>query len=74
LDGRKVWFAGDTGYNPVRFKDVGARQSIGMHWGAYPLTAEGPIDPVVELKKQMKARELMPNAFITMAFGETVSR
>ena len=32
-------------------KDVGAWQSIGMHWGTYPLTVEGPIDPVVELKK-----------------------
>ena len=114
LSGRNIWFAGDTGYNPVQFKkigraakgiditlipiggyaprsfmklyhvdpedavkihkDVGARQSIGMHWGTYPLTAEGPIDPVVELKKQMKAHGLKPDAFITMALGETISR
>lgn len=114
LEGRKVWFAGDTGYNPVQFKeigrkaggvdlalipiggyaprdfmktyhvdpedavrihkDIGARQSIGMHWGTYPLTAEGPIDPVVELTKQKKAYRLRDDEFITMALGESISR
>lgn len=114
LEGRKVWFAGDTGYNPVQFKeigraargidialipiggyaprpfmrlyhvnpeeairihkDIGARESIGMHWGTYPLTAEGPIDPVLELEKQKKAYKLMPEAFITMTIGESISR
>ena len=114
LDGRKVWFAGDTGYNPVQFREIGqaangidialipiggyaprsfmrlyhadpedairihkdvrARQSIGMHWGTYPLTAEGPIDPVVELEKQKKRFRLRADEFITLALGESISR
>lgn len=114
LEGRKIWFAGDTGYNPVQFKDIGqasngidialipiggyaprafmrlyhadpedairihkdvrARQSIGMHWGTYPLTAEGPIDPVLELEKQKKIYRLRPDEFIIMALGESISR
>lgn len=114
LEGQKVWFAGDTGYNDVQFKeigdraggidialipiggyaprsfmrlyhvspeeaikihqDIGARQSIGMHWGTYPLTAEGPIDPVVELEKQRIAYRLKPSEFITMTLGESIKR
>ncbi len=114
LDDRKIWFAGDTGYNDVQFKeigratsgvdlalipiggyaprsfmrlyhvnpeeaikihqDIGARQSIGMHWGTYPLTAEGPIDPVIELEKQRIAYRLKPSDFITMKLGESITR
>ena len=55
-------------------KDVRARQSIGMHWGTYPLTAEGPIDPVLELEKQKKIYRLRPDEFIIMALGESISR
>ena len=114
LEGRKIWFAGDTGYNPVQFKEIGraangidialipiggygprsfmriyhvdpagairvhkdvrARQSIGMHWGTYPLTAEGPIDPVLELEKQKKFKGIRADEFITMALGESINR
>ncbi len=114
LDKRLIWFAGDTGYNPVQFKeigratggvdlalipiggyaprsfmrlyhvdpeeaikihrDIGARMSIGMHWGTYPLTAEGPIDPVVALERQRKAYRLKPTEFVTMKIGESITR
>lgn len=114
LDERQIWFAGDTGYNPVQFKeigratggvdlalipiggyaprsfmrlyhvnpeeaikihrDIGSKMSIGMHWGTYPLTAEGPIDPVVELDRQRKAYRLKPVEFITMKIGESITR
>ena len=114
LDGRAIWFAGDTGYNPVQFREIGqtanridialipiggyaprwfmgpyhvnpeeairihadvrARQSIGMHWGTYPLTAEGPIDPVVELEKRKKEYGLQADEFVTMALGESIDR
>ena len=112
LEGRRIWFAGDTGYNPVQFREIGraapgidialipiggyaprsfmrlyhvdpegairihrdvrARQSIGMHWGTYPLTAEGPIDPVVELEKQKRKLGLRDDEFITMTLGESI--
>ena len=114
LDGTKLWFAGDTGYNPVQFKeigratggvdvalipiggyvprwfmgpyhvnpeeaikihrDIGATTSIGMHWGTFPLTAEGPIDPQRELEKQKALYGMAPGAFITMTVGETLRR
>lgn len=114
IAGRKVWFAGDTGYNDVQFKeigqaaggidvglipiggylprdfmrsyhvnpeeavlihrDIGARVSIGMHWGTLPLTAEGPGDPALELARQRKAHGLAPDSFITMAIGGTFRR
>ena len=114
LEGRKIWFAGDTGYNSVQFREIGraangidialipiggyaprsfmrlyhadpedairihkdvrARQSIGMHWGTYPLTAEGPIDPVLELEKQKKRFRLRTDEFVTLALGESISR
>ncbi len=108
----KLWFAGDTGYNAVQFKEIGERSngfdvslipiggylprsfmsayhvnpdeaiqihqdiksklSIGMHWGTFPLTAEGPIDPKLELEKQLISHELPDQSFITMSVGETI--
>jgi N-acyl-phosphatidylethanolamine-hydrolysing phospholipase D len=108
-----IWFAGDTGYNEIQFKEIGAatggvdlglipiggyaprsfmktyhvnpeeaillhqdikaRKSIGMHWGTFPLTAEGPIDPYVELLKQRELYQLNEEEFITMRVGETLT-
>ena len=110
IGGRNIWFAGDTGYNTVQFKEIGkalggvdlalipiggyaprsfmkpyhvnpeeavkihrdvrAAKSIGIHWGTYPLTAEGPGDPVVELARQKRRHQLARDEFITMAIGE----
>ena len=53
-------------------KDVKARQSIAMHWGTFPLTAEGPIDPVLELAKQRKKLNISKNEFMSIAVGETI--
>ncbi|MEH6477448.1 MAG: MBL fold metallo-hydrolase [Sneathiella sp.] len=109
---RTLWFGGDTGYNDIQFKEIGAAtggvdlalipiggyaprsfmktyhvnpeeaifihqdikatKSIGMHWGTFPLTAEGPIDPQVELKSQRQKRGLLDDAFSTMIVGETI--
>ena len=103
------WFSGDTGYNEVQFKeigarlgpfdlgiiavggyeprwfmgdmhvipeesvqlhqDVGARYSIGVHWGAFPLTAE-PIEEPPERLAEAAAR-LSDTVFVTIAIGET---
>ena len=112
LDARKIWFAGDTGYNSVQFaeigqyaggidlalipiggylprdfmspyhvdplealkihKDVRSAFSVGMHWGTFPLTAEGPIDPVEELNRQKDAHDVAADAFVSIAIGETI--
>jgi len=54
-------------------KDVKAKQSIGMHWGTFPLTAEGPGDPLKELNKQRMRLNISQNEFLTMAIGETIN-
>jgi len=109
--GKTVWFAGDTGYNAVQFKeigkaietidlglipiggyaprhfmktnhvnpeeavqihlDIGAKRSVGMHWGAYPLTAEPPMEPTERLDAAAKKAGLPDGAFRWMELGET---
>ncbi|MDT0596424.1 MBL fold metallo-hydrolase [Glaciecola petra] len=111
INGYKIWFAGDTGYNNVQFKRIGeqlesvdlalipigayaprwfmqyyhvnpaeavkihqevnSKLSIGMHWGTFPLTAEAPLAPVVELKKQLEKAALDTHTFVTLKVGET---
>ena len=103
---RTIWFGGDTGYNTIQFKeigaatggvdlvlipiggyaprafmqtyhlhpeeaifihqDIGATKSIGMHWGTFTLTAEGPIDPKIELISKQKTHNLSDDEFSTM--------
>jgi N-acyl-phosphatidylethanolamine-hydrolysing phospholipase D len=115
IEGFHIWFAGDTGYNDIQFKEIGnnveaidlalipigayaprwfmknyhvdpaeailihkdikAKQSIGMHWGTFPLTAEAPGDPVIELNKQLQAKlqEGESIHFSTMAIGQSIA-
>ena len=112
LGGTSIWFAGDTGYNDIQFKEIGdksgpvdlalipiggylprsfmrpyhvnpyealkihrdvrAKKSIGMHWGTFPMTAEGPGDPVEELQKQRKKLNITKEEFTSIAVGETL--
>lgn len=112
VGGFTVWFAGDTGYNPMQFKeigakngpvdlalipigayaprdfmktyhvdpdeavmihqDLGARKSIGMHWGTYPLTAEEPMEPIRRLAKALERENISEGSFITLSLGETL--
>lgn len=107
---KSVWFAGDTGYNQVDFKQIGQRFelvdvalipigayaprdfmhlyhvnveeavqihkdvnsqfSIGMHWGAFPLTAEPVMEPPQKLEQLTQAGELTSGEFVTLAIGE----
>lgn len=52
-------------------RDVGARHSIGMHWGTFPLTAEGPGDPPRELAAARTRLGVAAEDFTIMAVGET---
>jgi len=113
ISDKKIWFAGDTGYNSIQFREIGkkisgvdlalipiggylpryfmspyhvnpeeavnihhdlnAKMSIGMHWGTFPMTAEGPGDPVKELRRQIKLRGVAQNAFKVIKVGETLT-
>jgi len=106
-----IYFAGDTGYEPTYFKEigkrfttvdvalipigayypqevfgrhhvdpkqavvlhqeVGAKQSVGMHWGAFKLTQEPLDEPPVLLQHEVREAGLHDNAFIAMKIGET---
>jgi L-ascorbate metabolism protein UlaG (beta-lactamase superfamily) len=108
-----VYFAGDTGYHPEYFKnigknfdnidiglipigayypqevfgnyhidpcealevhkEVGAKQSVGMHWGVFKLTQEPVAEPPVLLAKERDALNIQPREFSTMKIGETRS-
>lgn len=110
-DGTKIWFGGDTGYNPVTFKrigkeygpfelalipvggyeprsfmkfmhtnpddavlmhmDIGARQSIGIHWGTFVLTSEPFDEPPQALAAALKKYNIPAAEFEVMKIGET---
>lgn len=53
--------------------DVNARQSIGMHWGTFPLTAEPPMEPTKRLADALAAQGVSDQAFITLKIGQTLS-
>lgn len=70
------WFMQHYHVNPAEavkiHQDIGAAKSIGMHWGTFPLTAEEPGAPVIELEKAKKAAEIKDQDFISMAIGQTL--
>lgn len=112
LGDKSLWFAGDTGYNPQLFReigakrgpvdlalipigaydprsfmstyhvdpdeavmihrDIGAAQSIGMHWGTYPLTAEEPMDPPRRLAQAREREGISEAEFRALDVGQTI--
>jgi len=52
--------------------DVGARLSIGMHWGTFQLTSEPILEPVQRLDAAVNSGMLSSGNFITLAIGETL--
>ena len=52
-------------------KDIGSKLSIGMHWGAFPLTSEPPMEPFEWLNKLRAENQLGKYPFETMKIGET---
>ena len=54
-------------------KEVGAKQSVGMHWGVFQLTQEPLAEPPALLAKERDARNMRPQEFSTMKIGETRS-
>jgi len=53
-------------------RDLGAPQSIGMHFGTFPMTTEGIDEPTRALKDACRAANLPLNRFRTLDFGESL--
>jgi len=51
--------------------DLGAKRSLGVHWGTFQLTDESLDEPPRVLALEKKARGLADDAFLTIAIGET---
>lgn len=113
IDDFDLWFAGDTGYNEIQFKeigrrfapidvglipigayaprwfmaeqhvdpegaikihlDIGAKQSFGMHWGTFQLSAEPFLEPKEKLAAAGVKSKLKEDEFTVMALGQTVA-
>jgi N-acyl-phosphatidylethanolamine-hydrolysing phospholipase D len=111
IDDFTCWFAGDTGYNKVQFRQIGdyagsidlalipigaylprwfmqpqhidptealqmhrdvrAKQSLAMHWGSYPLAAEGLQQTLDDLANARAEAELEQTAVRIIAIGST---
>jgi N-acyl-phosphatidylethanolamine-hydrolysing phospholipase D len=55
----------------VIHQEVGAKKSVGMHWGTFKLTQEPLQEPPLELARQAKAAGMPPYEFDAMKIGET---
>ena len=53
-------------------RELGARLSIGMHWGTFPLTDDGFDEPPRELTRALAESGLPPTAFRVCAPGDCV--
>jgi L-ascorbate metabolism protein UlaG (beta-lactamase superfamily) len=70
------WFMQAVYMNPAEavqaHVDLEARQSVGMHFGTFQLTAEAIDDPPRALDAACRARGIDPAAFRSPAFGESI--
>jgi N-acyl-phosphatidylethanolamine-hydrolysing phospholipase D len=51
--------------------DLGAKRSLGVHWGTFELTDESLDEPPRQLRAQRAARGLDEAAFFTLPIGAT---
>jgi L-ascorbate metabolism protein UlaG (beta-lactamase superfamily) len=69
------WFMAAAHMNPAEAVQahtaLGARRSVGMHFGTFQLTDEGIDAPLLALAEARTANGLAPEQFTTHAFGET---
>jgi len=71
------WFMKDIHMNPAEavqaHLDLGARRSLGMHWGTFQLTPEGVDEPVRELTKALQERGVPAQQFRPAEVGQSIS-
>jgi L-ascorbate metabolism protein UlaG (beta-lactamase superfamily) len=69
------WFMKAVHMNPAEavqaHLDLGAPQSIGMHFGTFQLTTEGIDEPLRALEEARAARGVAPSRFRTLDFGDS---
>lgn len=69
------WFMKTVHVDPAEaveiHRDIGAKRSMGVHWGAFLLSAEPVDEPAALLEEALQTRNVDPNAFRTFAVGET---
>jgi N-acyl-phosphatidylethanolamine-hydrolysing phospholipase D len=69
------WFMAAQHMNPAEsvqaHRDLGARQSLGMHWGTFQLTDEPLDQPPRELAAARAAAGMAEPDFFTLAVGQT---
>ena len=51
--------------------DLKSKQSVGVHWGTFPLTSEPILEPPQRLREAVKKAGLGDDEFITLEHGET---
>lgn len=69
------WFMADQHVNVQEalkiHQDVGAKASLGVHWGSFELTDEPLDEPPRQLRAQRAALGLSPEQFFTLPIGGT---
>jgi L-ascorbate metabolism protein UlaG (beta-lactamase superfamily) len=69
------WFMESVYMNPPEAVqahiDLGASESIGMHFGTFQLTTEGINEPLRVLEDACRARNIPQASFRTLGFGES---
>lgn len=69
------WFMKPMHTNPAEavaiHQDVKSAQSIAIHWGTFPLTAESPMEPPRLLAEALSAAQLPPDCFEAVPIGHT---
>lgn len=71
------WFMQDIHCSPEEavkiHRDVNSAQSVGMHFGTFPLADEGMEEPKRNLERAKHKYRISPNDFITLKEGESQS-
>jgi N-acyl-phosphatidylethanolamine-hydrolysing phospholipase D len=69
------WFMASQHVNPeeaIRIhQDLGAKRSLGIHWGTFQLTDEALDEPPRELRKALESHGLDDDTFFVLAIGQT---
>ncbi|WP_345240141.1 MBL fold metallo-hydrolase [Nibrella saemangeumensis] len=73
---KPTWFMAPVHCSPAEaveiHKDVCSQQSIGIHYGTFPLADEGETEPVTDLRKALQQQGIPPEKFQALEEGKGV--